>query len=38
MIIGYLLKLNGKFYKTTIKPSMLYDTEYWAIKKQYVNK
>lgn len=31
-------KLNGKFYKTTIKPTMLYDTEYWAIKKQYVNK
>ena len=27
------LRLKGKFYKTTIRPAMLYGTECWAVKK-----
>ncbi|KAM1827078.1 hypothetical protein ACFX13_026354 [Malus domestica] len=26
------LKLKGKFYRTTIRPAMLYGTECWAVK------
>ena len=32
------LRLKGKFYKMAIRPAMLYGTECWAVKKQYVNK
>ncbi|KAM2104272.1 hypothetical protein ACFX1T_002291 [Malus domestica] len=32
------LKLKGKFYRTTIKPAMLYDTECWAVKHQHVHQ
>ena len=32
------LSLKGKFYKTTVKPSLLYGTECWAIKKQHTHK
>ncbi|KAM1390024.1 hypothetical protein ACFX2I_017917 [Malus domestica] len=28
------LKLKGKFYRTTIRPAMLYGTECWAVKHQ----
>ncbi|KAM2686887.1 hypothetical protein EV2_009726 [Malus domestica] len=30
------LKLKGKFYRTTIRPAMLYGTECWAVKHQHV--
>ena len=33
-----LMQLKGKLYKTAIRPGMLYDTDCWAIKKQYVHK
>ncbi|KAM1601945.1 hypothetical protein ACFXTI_028844 [Malus domestica] len=32
------LKLKGKFYRTAIKPAMLYGTECWAVKYQHVHK
>lgn len=32
------LKLKGKFYKTAIKPVMLYGAECWATNKQQVHK
>ncbi|KAM2423333.1 hypothetical protein ACFX1W_021073 [Malus domestica] len=32
------LKLKGKFYRTAIKPAMLYGTECWAVKHQHVHK
>ena len=32
------MRLNVKFYKTAIRPTILYGTECWAIKKQYVSK
>ncbi|TQD78401.1 hypothetical protein C1H46_036036 [Malus baccata] len=32
------LKLKGKFYRTAIRPAMLYDTECWAVKHQHVHK
>ncbi|KAM1080085.1 hypothetical protein ACFX2B_014574 [Malus domestica] len=32
------LKLKGKFYRTTIRPAMLYDTKCWAVKHQHVHK
>ncbi|CAN6714712.1 unnamed protein product [Malus baccata var. baccata] len=32
------LKLKGKFYRTAIRPAMLYDTECWAVKYQHVHK
>lgn len=30
--------LKNKFYKIAIKPTILYETEYWATKKQHVDK
>jgi len=30
-----LLKLKGKFYKTAIRPALLYGTECWAVKSQH---
>ena len=33
-----LLNLRGKFYRTAIKPTLLYGTEYWANKKQHIQK
>ena len=33
-----LLSLKGKFYKMTIRPTLLYGTECWANKKQYIHK
>ena len=27
------LKLKGKFYRVTIRPSLLYDSEYWPLRK-----
>ena len=35
---AYPLRLKGKFYKTVIRPTMLYGTEGWAVKKHYVSK
>ncbi|CAN6677616.1 unnamed protein product [Malus baccata var. baccata] len=32
------LKLKGKFYRTTIRPTMLYGTKCWAVKHQHVYK
>ncbi|KAM2387188.1 hypothetical protein ACFX1X_039558 [Malus domestica] len=32
------LKLKGKFYRTTIRPAMLYGTECWAVKHQHIHK
>ncbi|KAM3009761.1 hypothetical protein FF2_028660 [Malus domestica] len=32
------LKLKGKFYRTAIRPAMLYGTECWAVKYQHVHK
>ncbi|KAM2108225.1 hypothetical protein ACFX1Q_025101 [Malus domestica] len=32
------LKLKGKFYRTTIRPEMLYGTKCWAVKHQHVHK
>jgi hypothetical protein len=29
-------KLKGKFYRTTIRPVMMYDAECWAIKGQHI--
>jgi hypothetical protein len=31
-------KLKGKFYRTTIRPAMMYDVECWATKGQHVQK
>jgi hypothetical protein len=31
-------KLKGKFYRTAIRPAMMYDAEYWATKGQHVQK
>lgn len=33
-----MMKLKGKFLKTTIRPALLYRGECWATKKQYVQK
>ncbi|GMP79314.1 hypothetical protein CsSME_00034912 [Camellia sinensis var. sinensis] len=30
-------RLKGKFYRTAIRPAMLYETECWATKKQHVH-
>ena len=32
------LKLKGKFYRTAVRPAMLYGTECWAVKSQHENK
>jgi len=32
------LKLKGKFYRTAVRPAMLYGTECWAIKSQHGSK
>ena len=32
------LKLKEKFYKTVIRPAILYGTKCWTILKQHVNK
>ena len=32
------LSLKEKFYRTTIRPSLLYGTECWANKKQHIQK
>ncbi|KAF7808226.1 sacsin isoform X2 [Senna tora] len=32
------LKLKGKFYRTAIRPALLYGTECWAIKSQHEHK
>jgi hypothetical protein len=31
-------KLRGKFYRTAIRPAMMYDAECWATKGQHVQK
>ena len=33
-----LLSLKGKFYRMTVRPYLLYDTECWANKKQHTQK
>lgn len=33
-----LLKLKGKFYRTMVRPAILYVTKCWALKKQHENK
>ncbi|KAL5143855.1 SPX domain-containing membrane protein [Glycine soja] len=32
------IKLKGKFYRTAVRPAILYGTECWAVKSQYENK
>jgi hypothetical protein len=32
------LKLKGKFYRTVIRPAMLYGVEYWPTKRQHVQQ
>ena len=32
------LWLKGKFYRTAIRPTLLYGTEYWAIKRHHTQK
>lgn len=32
------MRLKGEFHRTVIRPTMLYGSEYWAIKKQYIQK
>jgi len=32
------LKLKGKFYRTVVRPPMLYGTECWAVKSQHKSK
>ena len=32
------LWLKGKFYRTAIRPALLYGTECWAIKRYYAQK
>jgi len=32
------LWLKGKFYRTAIRPALLYDTECWAIKSYHAQK
>ena len=32
------LKLKGKFYRTAIRPAMLYGRECWVVKHQHVHK
>ncbi|RZB42155.1 Ganglioside-induced differentiation-associated protein 2 [Glycine soja] len=32
------IKLNGKFYRTAVRPAILYGTECWAVKSQHENK
>lgn len=36
--IRVIVKLKGKFYRTTIRSTMLYKAECWATKKQHVHK
>ncbi len=31
-------KLKGKFYRTAIRPAMLYSSEFWALKELYASK
>ena len=33
-----LMSLNGKFYRTVVRPSLLYGTECWANKKQHTQR
>ena len=32
------MSLKGKFYRTAVRPSLLYGTECWTNKKQYTQK
>ncbi|KAL2947084.1 hypothetical protein AAZX31_20G050700 [Glycine max] len=32
------IKLKGKFYRTAVRPTILYRTECWAVKSQHENK
>ncbi|KAH1214992.1 Craniofacial development protein 2 [Glycine max] len=32
------IKLKGKFYRTAVRPAILYRTECWAVKSQHENK
>ena len=32
------LRLKGKFYRTTVRPALLYCTECWAVKSQHENQ
>ena len=32
------LSLKRKFYRTAVRPSLLYGTECWAIKKEHTHK
>ena len=31
-------KVKGKFYRTTIRPTILYDNECWTLKRQQKHK
>jgi hypothetical protein len=35
---GMPLRLKGKFYRTAIRPTLLYGTECWAVKQSHVHK
>ena len=32
------IKLKGKFYKTVIRPAMLYGIKCWAVKRKHIQK
>jgi len=32
------LKLKGKFYRTAVRPTLLYGMECWAVKSQHKNQ
>lgn len=32
------IKLKGTFHRTANRPTLLYRSEYWATKKEHVNK
>lgn len=38
MCTKVLLKLNGKFYQTVVRPAILYGTKCWVLKNQHENK
>lgn len=31
-------EVKGKFYRTAIRPAVLYGSEYWAAKDQHIHK
>ena len=38
VIVTFRYSLNGKFYRTVIKPALSYGTECWVIKRHHAQK